>query len=249
MSERGQSETIGFILIFSLIIISTGIIFVQGTTGLEQARNDEQTQNAVRAFNILSANVEDISRDAAPSRETEIQLGGGRLSVEEPMWFNVSITDQNGVTETYPSYMYAITYESEGAGTVVYSNSAVFRQYETAGTTESVLVSKPQFKIRGSSILISQYRVRPEGGKTKSVSGSGTALIRTEGADSQVVLQQNPSEVTVEIGPTPRRDTWIAHFEESGFSCTTPEPGVAECSKTSVDRVYIQQFYIVSDLK
>lgn len=248
-TTRAQSEVIGFTLLFSLILITSGIVFIQGTNGINQAREVEQTQNAVRAFDILSNNINDVTRDAAPQRETEIQLGGATLSISEPLYYNVSITDSSGTTRTYASSMYTLRYESDKAGTVVYQNGAIFTEYGTGDDTESVLVSEPPFKIDGNNILLSQYRIQPNTDETTRVSGEGTALIVTQGTNNDVVVASDADRVTVEFGPTNQRDAWVRYFEENGFSCSPLTSEKAECEKTGINRVHVQTWYLLSELR
>jgi len=61
----------GFVFAFALVTASVGVVYTTGIGGLEDARENEQVTNAVRAFDVLHDNIEDVTREDAPSRATE----------------------------------------------------------------------------------------------------------------------------------------------------------------------------------
>ncbi|MDZ7702032.1 MAG: hypothetical protein U5J98_08165 [Halobacteriales archaeon] len=85
MRSRAQTETLGFVLVFALITASIGLVYATGFTGLDNAREFEQTNNAERAFEVFADNIEDIVEWNAPSRSTEIRLADATLTIAEPI--------------------------------------------------------------------------------------------------------------------------------------------------------------------
>ncbi len=79
MPDRGQTETLGFALIFALMISSVVITFTAGYAGLQDVRDIERTNNAERAFEVFADNIGDITQNSAPSRATEMKLSDARL--------------------------------------------------------------------------------------------------------------------------------------------------------------------------
>ncbi|MFC7136780.1 hypothetical protein ACFQRB_10335 [Halobaculum litoreum] len=73
---RAQSDAIGFVLVFSLIVLTVGTVYAAGYPALQDLRSDEQLENMERAFEVLDDNVDDMAREGAPSRATEIKLNG-----------------------------------------------------------------------------------------------------------------------------------------------------------------------------
>lgn len=46
MTERGVSDVVGFVLVFALIITSVGVIYTDGLTSLQDARDAQRLSNA-----------------------------------------------------------------------------------------------------------------------------------------------------------------------------------------------------------
>jgi hypothetical protein len=92
MTDRAVSDVIGYVLVFSLIIATVGIVTAVGFSTIEDRQRDERINNVERAFDVFAANVEDVYRGGAPSRATEIRLSGGTLQYGEP----VTITVRDG---------------------------------------------------------------------------------------------------------------------------------------------------------
>jgi len=127
-ADRGVSEVIGFVLIFSLITLSVGAVYVVGFGGLQDARDAEQLTNVERAFDVLADNIDDIATNDAPNRATEFRLYEADLTVGEPTRFTVTVDD--GATQTnYSVNSYPIVYEAQASPTTIrYVNGAVIRQ-------------------------------------------------------------------------------------------------------------------------
>ena len=94
--HRGASETIGFVLVFSLIVLTVGVVLTVGYTGLQDARDAERVNNAERAFDVLADNIEDITDRGAPSRGTEIRLAEAAIGPGAPTHINISGFNTSG---------------------------------------------------------------------------------------------------------------------------------------------------------
>jgi len=81
--ERGVSNVVGYVLVFSLVTMTIGTVFAVGITGLEDRQEAERVANVERAFDVFDDNLRDVQRYGDPSRSTEIRLSGGTLSVAE----------------------------------------------------------------------------------------------------------------------------------------------------------------------
>lgn len=97
MSERGVSDLVGYILVFSLVAMSVGIISISGLDSLQTARSVEQVNNAERALDVLADNMEDIYREGAPSRASEVNLEEASFQTVDQATINVSGVNANGV--------------------------------------------------------------------------------------------------------------------------------------------------------
>lgn len=175
--DRAVSEVIGFVLVFSLILASVSIVYVFGFTGLQQARDAEQLNNAERAFEVLADNVNDIHYDDAPNRATEFRLYDAQLAVGEPTTFNVTVTDLNP-KESYSVDGHPVVYRpNHGPTTLRYVNGGILREDRNG----AIFVSEPSFVFRESggerTAVIPLIETRPR--RTSPISGTTTVLVRT----------------------------------------------------------------------
>ena len=113
--RRGVSETIGFVLVFSLIVLTVGVVLTVGYGGLQDARDAERVNNAERAFDVLADNVEDITHRGAPSRGTEVRLAEASLGAGSPTYLNVTgVNDSGGRVFSTGNYSTdTVVYEAE----------------------------------------------------------------------------------------------------------------------------------------
>jgi hypothetical protein len=215
-TERGVSDMIAFVIIFSLIITSVGITYTFGFSTLSDYQEEEQKRNGERAFIALSHNLGDIEGDQVPGRSGELRLSGGTISVEEDTTINVSTGDWSRSFRTTG----ALTYRYEGTS-IEYENGAVFRG---DGDGSRVMLSEPDMQCSDSHAAVSVVTLRHDGG---AFSSDGTVQVigelqsrylwypenRTGGNDVTSVDHVN---VTIESNGT---DGWESYFrDEDGWT-------------------------------
>lgn len=244
---RGVSEVVSFILVFSLVVSTVGVVYVSGFSGLERAQNAERLSNAERAFDVLADNIEDIYLEDAPSRATEIKLSDAQIGPGETTRLTVEITNV-GEPNTYTKEIDPLVYTATGDTEIVYEAGAVFRTDGTNG----IMTREPPFLFaltdskRRAVIPVVQTRAIDE----TSIGGSTTVLVRTEQAVRQAMtVRPDPSEdsvseydVTITLETTPTRASlWEPYLEEqipwADSACSTSGDTVT-CSIT-VDELYV----------
>lgn len=219
MSDRGVSETLGFVLVFSIIVATIGIVYASGISGLSDAQDAEKVENVGRAFDVLADNLEDLHRRGAPSRATEVKLAGGNLrTAGERVQFRIRAENSTDPNHNFTTSMDSepIVYADDDGTSLVYENGAVIRS-DPAG---SAMLSEPEWIVgpnRSVLPLINTY-----GGGRGGVGGDGAVLVVAErgsrslhgpftvGGGSTAVVN-----VTVE---SPRPGPWKRYFEASGFT-------------------------------
>jgi len=238
---RAVSDLIGFILVFALVVSVVAIISIAGLSTLESARDAEQTDNAERAFEVLSDNVDDVVERGAPSRATEISLNDNAVSLGEET--NIEIRDpDNGAGD--PSFLINRTFKirpviyDAGDTELVYIMGAVFRDERRGGT---VLDSwSPVLEPGRTHIPV--VNTKSATGGTQSVQSS-TVLVRA--VSNQRVLEvanESASFDDVWINVTsPRRDLWFRMLDaESALDCSTVGAQTVECQLTYIpERIYV----------
>lgn len=215
MSDRAVSDVLGFVLVFSLVISTLGVVYVAGFSGLEDARDAERINNAERAFDVLGDNVADVYRDGAPSRKTEIKLTDAQLTLEEATTITVTvedITDAGGNLIVYQAETRPLVFSAGGSSEIVYENGAVFRT-DRGG---SILRQRPPLLIGKERTVLGYVVLTPERGTSTSVGGDTTALVRTvRSGQSTLVQDRSDAKVTLTIETaTERAVVWERYVNE-----------------------------------
>ena len=243
--DRGVSDVVGYILVFSLITVTIGTVFAVGITGVEDRREAERVANVERAFDVFDDNLRDVQRYDDPNRATEIRLAGGTLSVDEETRFvlaNTSDPDEldNRTLDEWTSK--TVAYE-EDETTIAYEAGALVR-----GDGEgSVMLSEPRFVAAANRTTLPLVAL-VAGDGAERVAGDGTVQITAtedSNADSETVRFGAASGETLYLWvETDRPDAWARYFDRLvGFENATPADadGVAVAELSHDDLVYVRE--------
>ncbi|MFC5970236.1 hypothetical protein ACFPYI_02725 [Halomarina salina] len=211
--DRGVSEVVGFILVFSLIMMTVSTVYVVGFDGLENARDVERVNNMDRAFDVLADNVEDIDQDGAPSRATELKLADGQIGFSDSTNITVDVGGVEKLNESTRPLVY--TY---GGQQVIYENGAVLRsQSDSAWMTRSPTMTFGS-PTGDRSVVFSVLDLNAEG--ATSIGGSSNVLVRTtrfEGSAGRLATvgsDAGGNMVKIKIVTSDARaEVWRRYFE------------------------------------
>lgn len=231
MSDRGQSETLGFVLVFAIMVSSVGLVYTTGFAGLTDIRDVERVNNAERAYQVFADNMEDMTQRNAPSRATEIKVADASMYVGEPIEIEVNIIDEFNTTYD----LRPVVFDANTGTQLLYVQGAVIRQQGETGIVahESTLL----FNDSRTVIPIVQTR---RGDGTSSVGGVSTVLIRADLAETTVDYSNTsgPYEVWFNV-TSPRASTWQAYLEAENDIDTCLLSGDTVSCKTTADQVHL----------
>ncbi|EFW91650.1 hypothetical protein ZOD2009_12387 [Haladaptatus paucihalophilus DX253] len=220
--ERGVSEVLGFIFIFSIIVASVGILYVSGVGSLTSARNAEQSRNAQRAFSALATTFDDLQRGRAPARAGEIRLSGGSLSVENETELRVVVdqTSPSAVTLNRTLSHGSLVYSFDGS-VVRYEAGAVFGRSDGG----SVTLRPPAFACGPDRAFVSSVSVVGAGGPS-ALRTDGSVLLVGRTASKELVFPtdstpQDAAQATtvrITVASSPDDAAWRRYFEGTGWS-------------------------------
>lgn len=237
MSDRGQTETLGFVLVFALITASIGLVYASGFTGLNEVREFEQVNNAERAFEVLADNIEDITHRNAPSRSTEIKLANAELRIADPIQIEINDPDSdfNNSYDVRP-----VIYDPDTGTELVYVQGAVIRSQSSGG----VVVMEGTFVIDENRTVIPVVQTRLAG--DGSISGSTTILLRADSAGAILAQANDTAGNKVWFNITsPRAATWRNHITATYDDATCePVSGETVACHVTTDRVYVVVYQI-----
>lgn len=240
-NQRAVSEVLGYALVFALVISTVAIVTVSGFGQLEETRNTEQLNNAERAFDLFSTNMDDITKRGAPSRSTEIRLADAKLDVANPITVSFRGVDNdkpsNNFSESYE--VWPVIYTSESSDSmIVYSGGAVFRSDGRNG----IAVKDPSIVAENGRIVIPLVQTRSD--NVQSIGGSTTRIRATRSGSPELVASDDDSTYDkVYMNVTSQRATlWKQMLDDyEGFNCnmTGTSDRISCVTETSPDRLHI----------
>lgn len=209
-TDRAVSDVVGYVLIFSLIVATVGVVTTVGFGTLDDRQDAERINNVERAFDVFANNMENVYRDGAPSRATEMRLAGGTLSHGEPVTITIETDDDETVTVVSRPLVY-----SDDNSEIVYAAGAVLRSDDGG----SVMLKEPPFRADRPTALIPLIETfRTSGPNTVSVDGAirVTSSARTVNTTvSNAFADADDYRITVD---SPRTTAWTRYFEsQDGF--------------------------------
>ena len=218
--DRGVSDVVGYVLIFSLIVATVGVVTTVGFSTLEDRQDAERVNNVERAFDVFANNMEDVYRGGAPSRATEMRLAGGTLSHGEPVTITIEADDETVTVVSRP-----LVY-SDGDSEIVYTAGAVLRSDDGG----SIMLKEPPFRADRPTALIPLIETfRTSGPSTVSVDGTirVTSSARTVNTTvSDRFADADDYTITVD---SPRTTAWTRYFEsQNGFDNVNESGGTVE---------------------
>jgi len=227
-ARRAVSDTIGFVLVFGLVVSTVAVVYVGGFDVLADARDTQQFSNTERALDVLDSNVEDLAVRGAPRRTTEVLLANGELSFGPAVTFNVTANSTN----YYSATIRPVVYRASDGDELVYANGALFRQYGD----DAVMFDEPRFAA-GNRTLV-PYVVTNADSDNVSANDARRLLVRTTVTGREVREFENGTADLVVTSP--RADAWERYLEpELNVSCTRPSADRVRCP-LDADTVYVQ---------
>lgn len=225
-SNRGQSELVGYFMIFSVVVLTIAVIGATGFVGLNNAQDYQRTTNAQHGFAALADNVDDVVRHGAPSRSTEINLADASLSLER----TTEITIDDGTAENATVEIHSLVYDSGSDTTIVYSSGAVIRQ----DGENSVMFRQPNFVLSNDTVIVPIVDLTPAA--DGAVGGTTAVAVETRSAGTDVVVNDDVDTVTVEV-TSPHADAWYRHLDADA-DCDPPDGETVTC-QVNADRLFV----------
>ena len=149
-NEQGVSESIGFMLIFSIVIAGIAIVTLYGYPLLLQQQVGADEKIMEKNMIVLQNDIKSLAYKTVPFKETSLKIGGGSLTVYNssysPSTFSIDITDSAGTTHylSTPFQSGDLRYESISAQTDIslQNGAVVMRPSIQPG---SVMLAEPRW--------------------------------------------------------------------------------------------------------
>ncbi len=170
--ERGQTETIGLILVFGMVLAGAALIVTFGAVAIEDTQgtlSETRAQKAMTQFDSKSALValgnsqtQSIIVPLRGMENLEVKPGAGTMTIE--------VNKIGGPTQHNETWsLGAFVFES-GEMNIAYQGGGVWRKRGT--TNESVMVSPPEFHFRNGTLTLPVITIDGPDSVTERVSVS-----------------------------------------------------------------------------
>lgn len=232
--DRAVSNTLGFVIIFSIVLFSLALVSTAGLSGLQDTRDATMSRNAELSMLDVASAIEDVHRKGETRRTAGMRLGRGRLQPGDQVTINVSITETGGGPvpgSPWSIPIDPIVYQLEKT-MISYEGTAVVR--EQAEGASSVREPAMIFNDDGAIVPL----VATDAPENPTAIGSSTAQVRLRrsGANVYVIDETNPVNVTIGVNTTDHRaDVWHDVLSEKvNGGCDVGQETVT-CTQTGVD--------------
>ena len=211
-SESAVSEVVGFIFVFSIVMLAISVIYAVGYPAIQSSKENTQFQNMEQSFMVLQSNINTVAFGQAPGRTLETSLGGGSIAVNSSKGF---IIVKNGA-EWYSGTIGAIEYEKEGRR-IAYEGGGVWKKYPAGAALK---VSGPRIFVQDTSdgnrtVFVSIINISSEKG-ISSVGGEGTAsvTVRSKPSTYPLNISYSNSDNVIIIVTSDYADAWKRYFDD-----------------------------------
>ena len=141
-NDHGVSESIGFMLIFAIIIVGIGLVTLYGYPLLIQQQVSADEQIMEKNMIVLQNDVKSLAYKTVPYKETSLKIGGGSLTVYDSSYspstsskLDIENAEFGGVVSQFKSG--ELRYESVSAQTDIslQNGAVVMRPRVQSGST------------------------------------------------------------------------------------------------------------------
>lgn len=168
-SETAASEVIGHQLILFITILGVGMITLYGVPAIYSLEDMANSKNSEQAFTVLDSRASRATLGESPLQVTNINLGGGTVTVEPNSTKNPSyiVVNSSNFNVTIPMGKVKYTLSDRIVG---YEGGGVWAQYPGGGT---VMLSPPEIHYNGWTLTLPVIKING----SASVGGKGTAVV------------------------------------------------------------------------
>jgi hypothetical protein len=236
--SAGVSESIGFLLIFTIMIVGIGLVTLYGYPILLQKQTNADEQIMEKNMIVLQNDVKSLAYKTVPYKETSLKIGAGSLTVynssHTPASSNISIYDNTNPLPFVDSFQSGdLMYSSDSAGAdISLQNGAVVRRQHIENG--SAMLAKPRWFYDPQTKTMVITLIQFNSTEYLSRAGVGTvqmALGKTDFQkyDANIATPTLGSSVFLDYWPDPVQDysvAWDDYFQNTiGMALVSGTPG------------------------
>jgi len=221
LKREAVSESIGYLIIFGLILTGIGLITLYGYPLLMQQQSSANMRNMEQTMIVLQNDLKSLTYKLSNYKETSLRVSGGSLALYGPLYTPQNFTVQwttttfPGLTNSYVLVPGELRYFSADDNTVItLENGAVIEK--PLATNGSFMLADPRWYLDNSSnqntLVINFMNLSTEPGTVEQLSETGIGTVRTRLLAASMVLDtvsQTPGQNTVTITYYPNNNQTI----------------------------------------
>jgi len=208
---RGQSTTLGFVLVFAIVLGGTTLVLVAGSGALADAQQDVGIARAEKSLAEVDSKAAMVGLGQSSSQSVSLATAqDGDYRVNDTAG-NINVTlfpGGGGSTVLVDQKLGELRYES-GRTTVAYQGGGVWRKTGNGST----MVSPPEFHYRDLTLTLPVVRIDGQGSVGDSVTVSQNETAIGKFPTSSIKNPLNDARVRVKIRSEYYR-AWGAFFRE-----------------------------------
>ena len=247
-NECGVSEAIGFLLIFSLVMVGIGLVSLYGYPALLQQQANADQRIMEKNMIVLQNDIKSLTYKNVPYKETSLKVGGGPLTVYNTSFTprsSFKIIDGISVDETfYPGQLQYVSVGSQQV--IVIENGAVMGRRELEAG--SFMLAEPRWFIDTDPVSAKTTAVLYLIGmnSTELLSRTGVGTVKMQMAETNFTeISFDNNQVIVQYIPDPNNDfsvAWRNYFVNT-LKWTETAPGSYRLPTT--DKLVIKRYDIM----
>jgi hypothetical protein len=213
-NTRGQSETIGIVLILGIMLLGALAVVGLGATAISDTKDQLSEQRAEKALTQFDSKAGLVALGESDSQRVKFPTDTSEQFnvVQTGAWMNISFTNQSSdyTEEIVNVTLGSVVYERDDTK-IAYQGGGVFRENDQGGT----MVAPPEFHFRNGTLTLPTVNI------TGDETLGNAATITQNGVErhfprSGSVNKTNPLDnhlVTVTVG-SEYYEGWGEYFEE-----------------------------------
>ena len=195
--ENGVSETVGFIIIFGIMVTGIGLVTVYGYPMLLQEQQNTNVRNMERLMIVLQNELKSLTYKSVPYQETTLQVSSGTLMIKKiPPSTPQFIVNWDGTDHVY--YPGEIHFESQDSMTTLALENGAVHTTSWSSPNGSAMLAEPRWFYDEPSKTFVMTFINLNATDDLAQTAIGTVRMKLMSADQTVV----PNVVGSNVGVT-----------------------------------------------
>ncbi|MDG6256830.1 MAG: hypothetical protein QCH35_04445 [Methanomicrobiaceae archaeon] len=250
MDERAVSESIGFIIIFSIVVAGIGLVSLYGYPMLLQHQIGADERTMEQTMITIQNDIKLLTYSNVPYKDTALRVSGGALTVydmaDSHQEFEFKCWNGTDWEELHFSPGELRYVSDQGTAIISFENGAVVKRQQDA--SGSVMLAEPRwfYDNRTKTLVIFQMGLAAD--RDLSLNGIGNLQMSRLNEPDVYELSYGPTEVKVKYTPDGSNDysqAWHNYFKGSSIiPGGLDDPGDGYYVIDGVSRVIVKQYNI-----